>query len=87
MLAAAVRTVGDVGLVLAGNATTDGRSSAVPAVLAVLFGLPQVTYAREVTVDAGRVRVERETEDGEATLDAPLPAWSASPRRSTSLPW
>ncbi|MFI8893853.1 electron transfer flavoprotein subunit beta/FixA family protein [Streptomyces paradoxus] len=74
VLAAAVRTVGDVGLVLAGNATTDGQASAVPAMVADLLGLPQLTHAREVTVDAGRVRAERETEHGETTLDAPLPA-------------
>ncbi|MDX3638132.1 electron transfer flavoprotein subunit beta/FixA family protein [Streptomyces sp. MB09-02B] len=74
VLAAAVRTVRDVDLVLAGNATTDGQSSAVPAVVADLLGLPPLTHARELTVDAGRVRAERETEDGEVTLDAPLPA-------------
>ncbi|MFE9029558.1 electron transfer flavoprotein subunit beta/FixA family protein [Streptomyces iakyrus] len=74
VLAAAVRTVGDVGLVLAGNATTDGQASAVPAMVADLLGLPQLTHARELSVDAGRVRAERETEHGETTLDAPLPA-------------
>ncbi|MFF6952241.1 electron transfer flavoprotein subunit beta/FixA family protein [Streptomyces iakyrus] len=74
VLAAAVRTVGDVGLVLAGNATTDGQASAVPAMVADLLGLPQLTHARELNVDGGRVRAERETEHGETTLDAPLPA-------------
>ena len=74
VLAAAVRTVADVGLVLAGNATTDGQASAVPAMVADLLGLPQLTHARELNVDAGRVRAERETEHGETTLDAPLPA-------------
>jgi electron transfer flavoprotein beta subunit len=74
VLAAAVRTVGDVDLVLAGNATTDGQASAVPAIVADLLGLPQLTHARELSVEAGRVRAERETESGEATLDAPLPA-------------
>ncbi|MFJ5730794.1 electron transfer flavoprotein subunit beta/FixA family protein [Streptomyces paradoxus] len=74
VLAAAVRTVADVGLVLAGNATTDGQASAVPAMVADLLGLPQLTHARELNVDGGRVRAERETEHGETTLDAPLPA-------------
>ncbi|CAL9341996.1 Electron transfer flavoprotein subunit beta [Streptomyces sp. enrichment culture] len=74
VLAAAVRTVGDLGLVLAGNATTDGQASAVPAMVADLLGLPQLTHARELNVDEGRVRAERETEQGETTLDAPLPA-------------
>jgi electron transfer flavoprotein beta subunit len=74
VLAAAVRTMEDVGLVLAGDATTDGQASAVPAVVADLLGLPQVTHVRKLEVDAGRVRAERETEDGASTLDAPLPA-------------
>ncbi|MBR8638238.1 electron transfer flavoprotein subunit beta/FixA family protein [Streptomyces tuirus] len=73
-LAAAVRRLEDVDLVLAGNTTTDGQAGAVPAMVADLLGLPQLTHARELTVDAGRVRAERETENGEATLDAPLPA-------------
>ncbi|MER5185197.1 electron transfer flavoprotein subunit beta/FixA family protein [Streptomyces sp. NPDC002896] len=74
VLAAAVRTVEDVDLVLAGNATTDGQASAVPAIVADLLGLPPLTHVRKLDVDAGRVRAERETENGGATLDAPLPA-------------
>ncbi|KOG32489.1 electron transfer flavoprotein subunit beta/FixA family protein [Streptomyces resistomycificus] len=74
VLAAAVRRVADVDLVLAGDATTDGQASAVPAVVADLLALPQVTHVRKLDVGAGRVRAERRTENGEATLDAPLPA-------------
>ncbi|MEU1474417.1 electron transfer flavoprotein subunit beta/FixA family protein [Streptomyces sp. NPDC001668] len=74
VLAAAVRTVADVDLVLAGNAATDGQASAVPAVVADLLGLAQLTHVRELALDAGRVRAERETESGETTLEAPLPA-------------
>ncbi|MEU9313933.1 electron transfer flavoprotein subunit beta [Streptomyces sp. NPDC048256] len=87
VLAAAVRTVEDVDLVLAGDTTTDGQASAVPAVIADLLALPQVTHVRQLHVDlrAGRVRAERESENGEATLDALLPALASSPRRSTIL--
>lgn len=46
----------------------------VPAVVAELLALPQVTCARQLDVDAGRVRAERETETGQVTLNAPLPA-------------
>ncbi|MFI8834809.1 electron transfer flavoprotein subunit beta/FixA family protein [Streptomyces afghaniensis] len=74
VLAAAVRTVEDVDLVLAGNTTTDGQASAVPAIVAELLGLPQLTHVRQLTVDAGQVSAERETDNGEATLQAPLPA-------------
>ena len=34
-------------------ASTDGAMSVVPAMLAERLGLPQVTFAREVTVDGG----------------------------------
>jgi electron transfer flavoprotein beta subunit len=74
VLAAAVRTVQDIDLVLAGDATTDGQAGAVPAVVADLLALPQVTHVRKLEVGAGRVRGERETGNGEVTLDAPLPA-------------
>jgi electron transfer flavoprotein beta subunit len=33
-----------------------------------------MTHVRKLDVDAGRVRAERETENGQMTLDAPLPA-------------
>ena len=74
VLAAAVRTVPDVDLVLAGDASTDGGASAVPAVVADLLGLPQVTHVRRLEVGAGGVRAERESENGEVTLEAALPA-------------
>ena len=74
VLAAAVRSVADVDLVLAGDAATDGQASAVPAVVADLLALPQVTHVRKLDVAAWRVHADRETENGHATLDAPLPA-------------
>src|SRR4051812_45951022 len=51
VLAAAIGTVGDVDLVLAGNEASDGRSAAVPAMVAEVLGLPALTHARQVTVD------------------------------------
>ncbi|MEY7971996.1 electron transfer flavoprotein subunit beta [Saccharomonospora xinjiangensis] len=74
VLAAAVRKVGDVDLVIAGNEASDGRGGAVPAVLAELLGMPQLTHARQVTVDGGSIEVDRETEDGITHLEASLPA-------------
>jgi len=74
VLAAAVRTLDGVDLVLAGNEATDGRAGAVPAILAELLGLPQLTHAREVVVDGSTVRVTRETDDGVTRLEASLPA-------------
>jgi electron transfer flavoprotein beta subunit len=66
--------VGDVDLVLAGNEASDGRTAAVPAMVADLLGLPALTHAREVTVDGTAVTVRRETDDGVTVLTAELPA-------------
>ena len=78
-LAAAIGTVGPVGsggvdLVLAGNEASDGRTGAVPAMVAEVLGLPALTHAREVTVDGSTVTVRRETDDGVIVLSAELPA-------------
>jgi electron transfer flavoprotein beta subunit len=78
-LAAAVRTVGsqgggDVDLVLAGNEASDGRSAAVPAMVAELLAVPALTHARTVAVEGTEVTVRRETDDGVVVLRAGLPA-------------
>jgi electron transfer flavoprotein beta subunit len=73
-LAAAIGTVGDVDLVLAGNEASDGRSAAVPAMVAEVLGLPALTHARQVTVEGSSVTVRRETDDGVVVLSAELPA-------------
>jgi electron transfer flavoprotein beta subunit len=73
-LAKAIGTVEGVDLVIAGNEASDGRSAAVPAMLADVLGLPALTHAREVTVEGSSVTVKRETDDGITTLTAELPA-------------
>ena len=61
-------------LVLAGNEASDGRSAAVPAMVADLLGVPALTHAREITVEGSAVTVRRETDDGITVLAAELPA-------------
>jgi electron transfer flavoprotein beta subunit len=73
-LAGAIGTLGEVDLVLAGNEASDGRSAAVPAMVAEVLGLPALTHARQVTVEGSTVTVRRETDDGVVTLRADLPA-------------
>ncbi|WP_258347601.1 electron transfer flavoprotein subunit beta/FixA family protein [Saccharopolyspora gregorii] len=73
-LAKVVGTVDSVDLVIAGNEATDGRVGAVPAMLAELLGLPQLTYARKVTTDGSTISIERETDAGIISLEANLPA-------------
>ncbi|MEJ2857050.1 MULTISPECIES: electron transfer flavoprotein subunit beta/FixA family protein [unclassified Saccharothrix] len=74
VLAKAIGTLDSVDLVVAGNEATDGRAGAVPAILAELLGLPQVTQVRKLTVEGGTVKAERETDEGVAHLEASLPA-------------
>ena len=73
-LAQVIGTVEAVELGVAGNEATDGRTGAVPAMLAELLGLPQLTYARKVETDGSVVKVERETDTGIVHLEANLPA-------------
>jgi electron transfer flavoprotein beta subunit len=74
VLAKAIGTVENVDLVIAGNEATDGRAGAVPAIVAELLGLPQVTELRKVTVEGSTIKGERETDEGVAFLEASLPA-------------
>ncbi|MGW3964486.1 electron transfer flavoprotein subunit beta/FixA family protein [Amycolatopsis sp. NPDC005003] len=74
VLAAAIGKVEGFDLVIAGNESSDGRGGAIPAILAELLGLPQVTYVRELTVDGSTIKAIRETEDGLTHLEASLPA-------------
>ena len=73
-LAKVIGTLGEVDLVLAGNEASDGRSGAIPAMVADILGLPALTHARELTVDGSTVTVRRETDDGVTILTTELPA-------------
>jgi electron transfer flavoprotein beta subunit len=74
VIAAAIGKVDGVDLVIAGNEATDGRSGAVPAILAELLGYPQLTHARKVEIDGTTIKVTRETDEGLTHLEASLPA-------------
>lgn len=75
VLAAAVRAVPEpVDLVVTGMASLDGLTSMLPAALAGLLDLPQLTLASDVTVTGAQVRVRREIGAAVEVLEAPLPA-------------
>ena len=61
-------------LVITGNESTDGRTAAVPAMLAERLGLAQLTFLRTLEVSSGTVTGERMTEDGHVDVSAALPA-------------
>ena len=74
VLAAAIEKIGGVDLVLTGLASTDAAMSVVPAMLAERLGLPQVTFASELSVDGSSVRIRRDNEAYSETIEASLPA-------------
>ncbi len=65
---------GPVDLVLLGSESSDARMSVVPAMLAERLGLPQLTFAKEVTVDGSTVSIKRLTDDGYQVVTASTPA-------------
>jgi electron transfer flavoprotein beta subunit len=70
------RTLERIGfdLVICGMASTDGSMSVVPAMLAERLGVPQVTFASELTIEGTTVRARRDGDAAVETIEASLPA-------------
>jgi electron transfer flavoprotein beta subunit len=75
LVAAAIKKLGDVDLVLCGRNSTDDESGAFGPALARSLGWPQLTYVGKVAeLTEGKVLVERHLEEQVETVEAPLPA-------------
>ena len=74
-LAAVLRTL-EADIVLTSAEASDARGGVMGALLAEQLGVPQLTLARKVTVDPGarKITIERQTDNGYATVEASLPA-------------
>lgn len=73
VIARAVEQVGGVDLVLAGDASTDGRGGVIPAMVAEHLGLSYLASVDSVQVGAD-VTGTQATESGTREVHAPLPA-------------
>jgi electron transfer flavoprotein alpha subunit len=73
-LALALAREGDVDLVLTGRKTVDSETWQVPPEVAAFADRPQVTSAVDLELDEGRLRIRRETGQGEETVTVALPA-------------
>jgi electron transfer flavoprotein beta subunit len=73
-LAKVIGTVEGYDLIIAGNEASDGRTGAVPAMVAEVLGIPALTHAQELNVEGTTVTVTRGTDDGITKLSAELPA-------------
>jgi len=73
-LAAAIRKLSPVDLVLAGERATDGETGQTGPMVAARLDMPVVTYVRKVDWQGGFLRVERIVEDGYEQVEVSLPA-------------
>ena len=74
LLAAAVKKLGGFDLIICGRQASDWDNAQVPLGVAEILGMSCVALGRKVTVDVGKVTVERLIPDGYEVVEAPLPA-------------
>lgn len=73
-LAAAIRKIGKVDLILCGRQAIDGDTAQVGPQVAEKMGLPQITYAEEILdVHENKITVKRRLERGVEVVRGPLP--------------
>jgi electron transfer flavoprotein beta subunit len=74
VLAKAIERVEGADLILTATESSDGYTGTVPEQIAALLDLPSVTFAKEVEIADGVVKVQRQTDAGYDEVEAPLPA-------------
>ena len=74
VLAKAIERAGDIDLVVTATESTDGYTGTLPAQVAELLGWPSLTFAKQIEVTDGKVKIQRQTEAGYDIVEAPLPA-------------
>ncbi len=61
-------------LVLAGVESSDGYTGTVPEMIAGVLDMPSITFAKQIEVAEGVVKVQRQTEAGYDDVECALPA-------------
>lgn len=73
LLAAAIKKIDDVGVLLFGEGSSDNYSGQVSSRVAEILGLPQVGYASRISIEGQNATITRQLEDGEEVLEVQLP--------------
>lgn len=74
VLAAAIQKIGGADLVFFGRQAIDGDAGITPAQTARVLGWPMLGLCASISVEGGKVKVERAIEEGRQIVSAPLPA-------------
>jgi electron transfer flavoprotein alpha subunit len=85
-LALAIEKEGGCELVLCGRKTLDSETWQVPPEVAAFLDRPHATNSSGLALADGHLRVRRDTDAGEETIDLPLPA-VVSVARTTHASW
>lgn len=72
-IAAGIRKVGNVDIVFAGRQAIDGDTAQVGPQVAERLGIPAVTYVQKIELGDGKVKVQRQLEDGYEVIEVSLP--------------
>lgn len=74
-LAAAIRKLGSVDLILCGKQAVDGDTAQVGPEMATLLDIPYATFVKRIEwVEARHIQVTRQTDEGTEVWKVPLPA-------------
>src|SRR5690349_2939881 len=73
VLAAAIKKIGDVDVVMCGMASTDATGSVVPAMLAERLDLPQVTLGSVIESQGKEFRIKRDGDTATEVIGATAP--------------
>ncbi|MCA0218309.1 MAG: electron transfer flavoprotein subunit beta/FixA family protein [Actinobacteria bacterium] len=74
VLASAVRKIGDVDLVLAGDQSSDGSAGIVPAMMSELLGWPNATGLSSLSLTDSALTGMRVSDSANVSIEADLPA-------------
>lgn len=73
VLAAAIKKVGDVELILCGERATDGETGQTGAMIATMLDIPVQTYVSKIDLKDRSVEIIRTVEDGFERVEVPFP--------------
>lgn len=72
-LGVAINHIGSYDLLIFGRQAIDGDTAQVGPQTAELLGVPQITYAQKIEVGEGKIKVERQMEEGYEVIESDFP--------------
>lgn len=73
LLAGAIKKIGDYDLILCGEASVDLFSGQTGPRIAGLLDIPQITYARAMSIEGSKVQAERDLTDKTVKMESTFP--------------